>query len=106
MGSGPLDETDGAGSLATTAFKEYVFFNGKRIARRDSTNAVNYYFADHLGTARIAAKGVEVGVVKNDARRAGDDTGSAKAICFQKLASRLATSGFCRTCPSSDVTGT
>lgn len=38
-----------------SAFKEYIFFNGKRIARRDSTNAVNYYFADHLGTARIVA---------------------------------------------------
>ena len=40
-------ETDLAGNLLET----YVFFNGKRIARRDaSTKAVHYYFSDHLGT--------------------------------------------------------
>jgi RHS repeat-associated protein len=55
MGSDPLDETDLTGSITTPTFKEYAFFNGKRIARRDSTNAVNYYFSDHLGTARIVA---------------------------------------------------
>lgn len=53
MGSDPLDETDLTGATNNSAFKEYVFFNGKRIARRDSTNAVNCYFADHLGTARV-----------------------------------------------------
>jgi RHS repeat-associated protein len=32
--------------------EEYVFFNGKRIARRDvSTGTVHYYFSDHLGSA-------------------------------------------------------
>jgi RHS repeat-associated protein len=55
MGSDPLDETDLAGVTTNAAFKEYVFFGGKRIARRDSANAVSYYFADHLGTARIVA---------------------------------------------------
>jgi RHS repeat-associated protein len=55
MGSDPLDETDLAGNTTNTSFNEYIFFGGKRIARRDSTNAVNYYFADHLGTARIVA---------------------------------------------------
>jgi len=52
-GSDPLDETDLAGSTANAAFKEYIFFDGKRIARRDYQNNVNYYFADHLGTARV-----------------------------------------------------
>lgn len=55
MGNDPLDETDLTGVPTNSAFKEYIFFGGKRIARRDSTNAVNYYFADHLGTARIVA---------------------------------------------------
>lgn len=30
-----------------------MFFGGKRIARRDSVNNVQYYFADHLGSARV-----------------------------------------------------
>ena len=54
-GSDPLDETDLAGATTNSTFKEYVFFGDKRIARRDSTNVVNYYFADHLGTARVVA---------------------------------------------------
>jgi RHS repeat-associated protein len=53
MGSDPLDETDLTGSISNASFNEYIFFGGKRIARRDSTNAVSYYFDDHLGTARI-----------------------------------------------------
>src|SRR2546426_2365589 len=53
MGSDPLDETDLAGNTNNVSFNEYVFFGGKRIARRDSSNNVSYYFADHLGTARV-----------------------------------------------------
>jgi RHS repeat-associated protein len=53
MGSDPLDETDLAGNTNNSSFLEYVFFGGKRIARRDYLNNVNYYFADHLGTARV-----------------------------------------------------
>jgi len=49
MGSDPLDETDASGNL----LEEYIFFNGKRIARRDSSNTVMYYFGDHLGTSRV-----------------------------------------------------
>jgi RHS repeat-associated protein len=45
----PLLETNGTGSLT----KEYIFFEGKRVASRDSSNNVSYYLADHLGTARI-----------------------------------------------------
>jgi RHS repeat-associated protein len=34
--------------------EEYVFFNGKRVARRDITGSVvHYYFADHLGSASV-----------------------------------------------------
>jgi RHS repeat-associated protein len=49
MTSDVLDETDLSGNLTN----EYIFFGGKRIARRDSSNNVSYYFADHLGTSRI-----------------------------------------------------
>jgi RHS repeat-associated protein len=54
MGSDPLDETDLTGAITNAAFHEFIFFGGKRIARRDSSNNVNYYFADHLGTARVS----------------------------------------------------
>jgi RHS repeat-associated protein len=54
IGTDPLVETDNTGSTTNAAFHEYIFFNGKRVARRDSSNVVNYYFADHLGTARVA----------------------------------------------------
>jgi RHS repeat-associated protein len=49
--SDPLDETDASGNLTD----EYIFFNGERIARRDPSNNVDYYFADQLGTARVVA---------------------------------------------------
>jgi RHS repeat-associated protein len=55
VGSDALDETDLAGNTNNASFKEYIFFGSKRIASRDSSNNVNYYFADHLGTARIVA---------------------------------------------------
>ena len=51
-GSDALDETDAYGSTTNSAFNEYVFFGGKRIARRTSSNTF-YYFADHLGTSRV-----------------------------------------------------
>jgi RHS repeat-associated protein len=50
-GSEILDESDSSGSLTD----EYIFFGGKRIARRDSSNNVVYYAADHLGTSRVVA---------------------------------------------------
>jgi uncharacterized protein RhaS with RHS repeats len=34
--------------------RNFVFFGGKRIARKDASgNVVHYYFADHLGTADV-----------------------------------------------------
>jgi RHS repeat-associated protein len=49
--SDPLLETNGSGSLTY----EYLFFGGKRTARRDSSNNVDYYFSDQLGTSRVVA---------------------------------------------------
>ena len=53
-----IDETNGSGALTA----EYVYFNGKRVARRDADNSVHYYFADTLGSASVIA-----GVVNNAA---------------------------------------
>jgi len=45
-----LAESDLAGTLTT----EYIFFNGKRIARRDlPSGTVHYYFSDHLGSTSV-----------------------------------------------------
>jgi RHS repeat-associated protein len=50
IGTEPLDETGIGGALS----EEYVFFNGKRIARRDSpSNTVHYFFSDHLGSTAL-----------------------------------------------------
>jgi RHS repeat-associated protein len=47
-GGDTISETN----LAGTNLEEYIFFNGRRVARRDvSTNTVHYYFSDHLGSA-------------------------------------------------------
>ncbi|HXX18646.1 MAG TPA: RHS repeat-associated core domain-containing protein [Candidatus Acidoferrum sp.] len=51
-----LDETDGSGSIGNSAFNEYVYSNGQRIARRDSSNNAYYYASDHLGTSRTLAE--------------------------------------------------
>jgi RHS repeat-associated protein len=48
-GSDPLCESDASGNITY----EYVFFGGKRMARRDSSGNVIYYFADHLGSSRV-----------------------------------------------------
>jgi RHS repeat-associated protein len=49
LGLDVLLETDAAGNTPD----EYIFFGGKRIARRQSAGAVSYYFSDHLGTSRV-----------------------------------------------------
>jgi RHS repeat-associated protein len=65
MNGDPLDETDAQGSTNNSNFNEYIFFDGRRIARRDYQSNVFYYFADHLGTARVATN--SSGVVCYDA---------------------------------------
>lgn len=49
VGGEVLTETDLAGNNPT----EYVFFAGKRVARRDPSGTVYYLFADHLGSSRV-----------------------------------------------------
>lgn len=44
--SDALTETN----LSGTVQNNYIFFNGQRVARVDSAEAVHYYFSDHLGT--------------------------------------------------------
>jgi hypothetical protein len=45
-----LDES----GLTGTMVREYVFFNGQRMARRDAANnAVHYFFSDHLGSTSL-----------------------------------------------------
>lgn len=46
-----LLETNTGGGNPT----EYVFFNGTRVARRDPSGSVFYYFEDHLSTSRVIA---------------------------------------------------
>jgi RHS repeat-associated protein len=45
----PLAETNSSG----TAQNEYIYFNGGRTARRDSSGNVYYYFSDQVGTAQV-----------------------------------------------------
>ncbi len=45
-----LAESSASGTLTA----EYVFFHGRRIARRDAASgAIRYYFSDHLGSASV-----------------------------------------------------
>jgi RHS repeat-associated protein len=44
-----LDETDTNGNVTS----EYVFFGGKRIARRDASNNIYYYAEDFIGSSRV-----------------------------------------------------
>ncbi|HEX7288579.1 MAG TPA: RHS repeat-associated core domain-containing protein [Candidatus Angelobacter sp.] len=60
MGSDVLDETDSAGNTNNATFSEYVFFGGKRVARRNSSNTVFYYFSDHLGTSRVIVQSGQI----------------------------------------------
>src|SRR5262249_24016381 len=52
-----IDETSSAGALTS----EYIYFGGKRVARRDANNSVHYYFSDHLGSASVVTD--EVGTM-------------------------------------------
>jgi RHS repeat-associated protein len=57
-----LLETDLAGNNPT----EYVFFGGKRAARRDSSGSVFYYFANHLGSANVVTNSAGTIVEESD----------------------------------------
>jgi RHS repeat-associated protein len=45
-----LAESDLSGN-----FTEYIYFNGQRVARRDSSGNPHYYFSDHLGSHDVVA---------------------------------------------------
>ena len=48
-----IAETDGTGSTTNSAYNEYVFFAGRRIAQSNPASGnVYYYFVDHLGSTR------------------------------------------------------
>ena len=46
-------DTTAESDLTGNITSEYVFFAGRRIARRDSAGNVYYYFADRLGSTRV-----------------------------------------------------
>jgi RHS repeat-associated protein len=52
-----IAETDSSGSTTNSAYNEYVFFAGRRIAQRTGPGAIFYYFADYLGTTRTITTG-------------------------------------------------
>src|SRR5215813_4015306 len=61
MSPGIVAESDLTGALKS----EYVFFAGRRTARKDfPSNAVSYYFSDHLKTASVITD--SAGTVKAD----------------------------------------
>jgi len=51
-----LDETDASGSMTDSSFNEYVYFDGERIARIDSSGNAFYYLVDHVGNSRAIAE--------------------------------------------------
>jgi RHS repeat-associated protein len=58
---GALAESDLSGNLTS----EYIFFNGRRIARRDlGPLTVYYYFSDHLGSSSVITDAA--GSIKNE----------------------------------------
>ena len=64
MGHPPSDNIVESNLGGSVTF-EYVFFNGKRIARRDtSTNPPFYYFTDHLVSTSVVTD--IAGVIKDD----------------------------------------
>src|SRR5712692_5620755 len=56
-----LAETDGSGSATNAAYSEYVFFGGRRIASRNGSGGIFYYFADQLGSTRTITTGSGTG---------------------------------------------
>ncbi len=59
-GSDVLVESDLGGTLVN----EYVFFNGRRVAKRDAASQISYYFADHLGSTSVVTG--STGVIKDE----------------------------------------
>lgn len=61
MGSDALQESDFAGNPT----EDYIFFNGRRVARRDASGGVvHYYVADHLGSTDVVTS--SAGVIQKE----------------------------------------
>jgi RHS repeat-associated protein len=58
--SNVLAESDLSGNIQN----EYIFFVGKRVARRDSSGYAHYYFSDHLGSSSVITN--DLGVVEEE----------------------------------------
>ena len=52
-----LAETDSTGSTTNSSYNEYIFFSGRRIASRNGTGSIFYYFADQVGNTRTITTG-------------------------------------------------
>src|SRR5579859_2990483 len=56
-----LAETDGTGNTTNATYNEYIFFAGRRIASRNGTGGIFYWFSDHLGSTRAITTGSGTG---------------------------------------------
>src|SRR5467141_2379575 len=56
-----MAETDGSGNTTNAAYSEYVFFAGRRVASRNGSGGIFYWFADHLGSTRTITTGSGTG---------------------------------------------
>jgi RHS repeat-associated protein len=73
-----LAETDGSG----TTQNEYVFFAGRRIASRDGSGHIFYYFADQLGSTRTITTGSGPGQTPGQLCYDADFTPYGREISF------------------------
>src|SRR6266481_2364725 len=48
-----LAETDLTGSTTNAQYHEYIFFAGRRIARRETSGNILYYFSDQVDSTRV-----------------------------------------------------
>jgi RHS repeat-associated protein len=55
-----LAESDLSGNITS----EYIFVNGKRIARKDASGTVYYYLSDHLGSSSVLTNAT--GTIENE----------------------------------------
>jgi RHS repeat-associated protein len=81
----PMVETDASGNLAY----EYIFFDGKRIAYRNSLNHVNYYFANHLGSATVMTEVNGVACFATDYYPFGQERDNAQATNYLQESSEF-----------------
>jgi len=81
MNSDPLSESDLSGNITD----DYIFFNGKRIARQNISSGNRYfYFSDHLGTTRVIAQaGISTACYDADYYPFGGEAAIATNTCSQ-----------------------